>query len=172
MQSLILVGYRGTGKTSLGKRLAKIAGLPFTDTDALIVRRAGTVSRRYSPKRGRLFFRNLESSALASALESGPSVVATGGGIILREENRALIRTSGFTVWLTADAEELYRRIHRDTNRPALTQMDPLAEIKALLNFRNPLYEAVACCTVDTTRIPFAKAAQDIADRWIAEKNG
>ena len=166
MRTLILVGYRGTGKTSLGKRLARISGLPFVDTDALVVQRAGSTIPEIFDAEGEAGFRKLESEALTAALDEGPAIVATGGGIVLHPDNRNKIADSGFTVWLQAEPEELYRRIHKDANRPALTGLDPLAEICSLLELRNPLYKEVADMIVDTTSQPFEAAAEAIAERW------
>jgi len=166
MRSLILIGYRGTGKSSLGKRLSRLSGLPFLDTDSLIVQRAGRSIPEIFAADGEVAFREMESRALEAALADNAAVVATGGGIVLDRGNRRLMAEAGFVVWLWAPAEVLHRRIHKDSNRPALTGLDPLEEVRTLLERRRPLYAEVADLELDTSSRPFDEVAVEIEAAW------
>ena len=152
----ILLGYRGSGKTTVGKRLAKRTGGTFTDTDALIVALAGRPIADLFADEGEASFRDRESAALAAALAGAGEhdVIATGGGIVLRAENRHLmIGSTHRRVYLSCDAAVLIRRLARDRTgvRPALTALPPADEVRALLAARDPLYREVASQVIDVT---------------------
>ena len=168
MPSLVLVGARGSGKTSVGKRVAKELGLPFFDTDRLVTDTDGRTIPEIFSADGEERFRELEVAALVAALASGPAVVATGGGIVLRPENRARLCGAGLVVWLTAPAGVLHARIAGDENRPALTALGPLEEITELLARREPLYREVADSICDTGRTRFDDLIDALARQWRA----
>ena len=154
----ILLGYRASGKTTVGKRLAKRTGGTFTDTDALVVALAGRAIADIFAGEGEASFRDREAAALAAALAGAGEhdVIATGGGIVLRAENRRLMIGSAHRrVYLSCDVDVLIRRLARDRTgkRPALTTLPPADEVRALLAARDPLYREVATRVIDVTSI-------------------
>jgi shikimate kinase len=163
--NIILIGYRGTGKTTLGRELAKELGYRFIDTDEEVVRENGKTIPEIFAEYGEPHFRELESAALAGVTSGEKSVISTGGGIILREENRRLIMKRGFRAYLTASPEVIYQRIHRDSNRPSLTGKSPMDEILELLDNRRAFYEEVAEITLDTGKMPLAECVRLIRNK-------
>jgi shikimate kinase len=148
--SLLLVGYRGSGKSTVGRILAAQLGWQLVDTDELVVQLAGKTIREIFQEEGEPHFRDLESQALATALAQPGRIISTGGGIVMREANRALIRQSGFaTIYLACGTAELFARICGDeqsaANRPHLTvHGGGVEEIRHMLEIREPLYREVA----------------------------
>lgn len=157
--SILLVGYRGSGKTSIGKKLADRLWQPFVDTDDLIVRAAGRSIREIFADAGEESFRDLESEALRQALALKDHVISLGGGAVIREQNRKLIRDSGHRViYLRCDPATLHQRIAADpataANRPALTPSGGnLDEIKAILAQREPWYRQVMSAELEVTHL-------------------
>jgi shikimate kinase len=152
---LYLVGLRGSGKSTVGRLLAERLKIPFHDADAVLEARAGRSIRDIFAAEGEASFRDLEEQALRDLSDLGPAVVATGGGVILREANRERMRASGMLVWLTADIDTMLARMERDPHtadrRPALVA-GGRDEIEELLRQRTPLYHACADLTIDTAR--------------------
>lgn len=152
---LFLTGARGSGKTTLGQRLAAQLSFSFLDTDALIVARAGTDVAGIVAARGWEGFRDAESEALEEAIAAAAApglVVATGGGMILREANRARLRETGCVVYLKAEPALLAERLRRDPltgQRPALTDKPLEDELRCVLVEREPLYQAAAHLVLD-----------------------
>ena len=149
--NLYLVGYRGTGKSTVGRLLAAASGGPFVDLDERIEADAGRSIAAIFADEGEAGFRDRESAAL-TATGSPNSIIATGGGVVLREENRRLLKSTGFVVWLQAPAAILWERIQADTltaaRRPNLTS-GGLAEIVELLAARERFYREVANAVID-----------------------
>jgi len=170
---LYLVGYRGTGKSTVGRLVAAELGWPFIDLDERIEATAGTSIAGIFAGEGEAGFRDRESAALKEAAgivgagrvsDGLPAVIATGGGIILREENRRLLMATGFVVWLQASAEAIWERVQADAvtaaRRPNLTMGGGLPEIVELLAVRERYYTEVADARVPTDgRSPEAVAA-------------
>jgi len=149
MQSFILIGYRGTGKTTVAQKLANRLGVPARDSDVEIECRAGKSIADIFAQDGESAFRNIEESVIAEILSRSVSLVlATGGGAILRESTRERLRQSGRVVWLTATPETILRRISNDaasqTMRPNLTSLPLQEEIVTVLEQRKPLYAETA----------------------------
>jgi shikimate kinase len=165
-QHLYLTGYRGTGKSTVGVALARQLDRPVIDLDQVIEANAGKSIRQIFEAGGEILFRNLESEALFTVSQSDPAVISLGGGTILSEENRQVIKQTGFCVWLTANAETIVERINADAvtaeNRPALTSLDQLSEIRKLLRARNDFYADVADHQVDTEGQTIAEISQAI----------
>jgi shikimate kinase len=165
-QHLYLTGYRGTGKSTVGVALARQLDRPVIDLDQVIEANAGKSIRQIFDAGGEILFRNLESEALITVSQSDPAVISLGGGTILSEENRQVIKQTGFCVWLTANAETIVERINADAataeNRPALTSLDQLSEIRKLLRARNDFYADVADHQVDTEGQTIAEISQAI----------
>ena len=147
---IALIGYRGSGKTSVGKALARMLSWEFIDTDALITSREGRDVTAIFREHGEAYFRDRESAALVQALATANAVIATGGGIIEREENRERLRELSYVVYLSAPIEALIARIEAGVDRPALTALPMKDEIRTVLARRIPLYERTAHGTLDT----------------------
>lgn len=143
-----LIGYRGCGKSSIGPRLASRLGRPFVDTDREVEREANATIAEIFAREGESGFRDRETRALQNAVALPPSVIATGGGMILRPENRETMKRHGLVFWLQASPEELWRRIRSDsqssTTRPALTNLAGPDEVRQLLELRSPCYREAA----------------------------
>jgi shikimate kinase len=153
IETIFLVGLRGSGKTTVARLLAERLGWQWADADALLEARHGRSIRQIFAEEGEAGFRDKEAALLEELCGLRRHVIATGGGVVLRPENRQRLRAAGFVVWLTADAATLWDRLHRDPTtakrRPDLT-VGGLAEVEETLRLRQPLYEAVADLTVDT----------------------
>jgi shikimate kinase len=148
---LALVGLMGAGKSTVGRRLASAWGRSFVDLDDAVVAEAGRSIAELFAAEGEDGFRDRESAALRAALAaSAPVVVATGGGVVLRDENRALLADEAVVVWLDADVATLAARVGDGTGRPLLAD-GPEARLRALDAARRPLYSAAADLRVDTT---------------------
>lgn len=169
---LYLTGYRGSGKTSVARHLAMCLGVDPIDLDDLIETAAGMTIREIFQREGEAGFRQREQAALQRLQHLPATVVALGGGAILSEENRQLIRRTGHCVWLDADLQTLVQRIAEDhttaQRRPSLTQLDPTAEIAQLLQQRLPLYQQMADCRIDTANRSVEEIADAILD-WLEE---
>ena len=160
--NLILVGFMGTGKSSIGRLLAKRIGFQFMDTDHLLESREGQPVARIFRERGEAAFRDLETSTIESLSHLNRCVIATGGGAVLREENRRLLRQLGFVVALSATPEVIYERVTRNDKRPLLQTENPRETIKQLLAARTEHYQETAHLTIDTSVIPHAEVAEKI----------
>jgi shikimate kinase len=159
---VFLVGYRGTGKSTVARLLAQHLGWRWLDADDLIEQRAGRSIRQIFEAEGEAGFRRRESAVLEELCGLGRHVIATGGGVVLSAANRARLKAAGRVVWLTADVPTIRRRLEEDRataeRRPALT-VGGLAEIEELLRAREPLYRSVADFAVDTS----GRAPEEIA---------
>ena len=160
--NIVLIGFMGSGKSSIGRLVAGRLGFQFVDTDTLLVARDGREIAEIFARDGEARFREMEKSVLESLGTRDRCVVSTGGGVILREENRALLRGLGFTVWLTASEDVIYQRVSRNTKRPLLHTANPRETVTQLLAARRPLYEAAAQLTIDTSTLSHAQAAEAV----------
>jgi shikimate kinase len=149
-EAIVLIGFMGAGKSSAGRALARRTGLPLFDTDALVSERAGVSISEIFAQHGEDEFRARETATLL-AISRAPSVVVTGGGVVLRPENVAAMKQLGVVVHLTADEETLFERATRRSVRPLLQTADPRATFAQLLQARAPLYKDAADVAVDTT---------------------
>jgi shikimate kinase len=129
----------GTGKTTVGRLLAKQLEYGFVDTDDVIVQAAGRSINQLFAEEGEIVFRQLESDILAQVCAYTKLTIATGGGIVLRTENWSYLH-HGLIVWLDAPVELLYTRLLEDSTRPLLQDIDPQAKLRSLLEQRQPLY--------------------------------
>jgi shikimate kinase len=157
--SVILVGYRGCGKSTIGKRLADQMWWKFVDTDDLVVKAAGKSIKDIFEKDGEPRFRELELAAVKQALSKTDHVASLGGGAVLREENRAIIKASGFKcIYLRCEPAVLLARIQSDPNtgvtRPPLTiHGGGIEEVNQLLSMSEPLYRLVMTAELDVTNL-------------------
>ncbi|MBY0409149.1 MAG: shikimate kinase [Burkholderiaceae bacterium] len=148
-----LVGMPGSGKSTVGRHLAHRAGVPFIDMDHRIEQTLGTTIRQFFDAEGEERFRDLESEVLADiAQQSGPMVLSTGGGAVLRPANRAVLHALGNVVYLHAVPEEIYKRVKHDTTRPLLQGGNPMTKLRDLYAQRNPLYRETAHYVIETGR--------------------
>jgi len=168
--NIVLIGYRGSGKSAVGQALAAQLGWPLIDTDTLIEQRAGTSIREIFSQRGEMAFRDLETQVIADLAPLDAHIISAGGGAVLRPANVQTLRPNGKFVWLTAPPEVLRARMTADTgtteNRPNLTAAGGLAEIRQVLTQREPIYRQVADFTVDTTHDSIEDVAQRIILHW------
>lgn len=137
--SVFLIGMMGSGKTTVGKHLAKSLGYRFFDTDVLIERVAGKTIAEIFAEDGEKSFRQLESKIIAELSACTRSTIATGGGIVLQKQNWAYLR-DGLIIWLDAPPEVLFDRLADDTTRPLLKDRDPNTKLLSILEQRRPLY--------------------------------
>jgi shikimate kinase len=161
-----LIGYRGSGKTSAAPLLAQRLGWEWADADQRIELLTGQTIREVFEIRGELAFRDIESVVISNLAFRQNIVIATGGGVVLRPENRKRLREAGPVVWLQASLQTLWQRIQSDPNsakmRPALTDRDPLSEIEQLLAEREPLYAEAATAVVNTDGLSVGRIVEEI----------
>lgn len=149
--NLVLIGYRGTGKSTVGRMLADRLGRELVSTDKEIIRRAGRSVPEIVKEHGWEYFRDLESDVCRDLVGRDNLVIDTGGGAILRQQNVDLFKRNGTLVWLTASADTITQRIGGDTQRPSLTGTKSfIEEIRDVLQERTPKYQAAADHTVPT----------------------
>lgn len=139
-KTIVLVGLMGAGKSSIGRRLAQVLSLPFTDADAEIEAAAGLSIEEIFVREGEAAFRNGERRVIARLLDNPTQVLATGGGAFMDPETRALIRTRAISIWLRAELDLLLARVSRRNNRPLLKNDDPHAVLSRLMKERYPIY--------------------------------
>lgn len=160
-RSVVLVGMMGAGKSSIGRRLAARLGVPFVDADTEIEKAAGMSIPEIFSAHGEAYFRAGETRVIARLLESGPQVLATGGGAFMNAESRESIRRHGVSVWLRATVEVLVRRIKRRNDRPLLKNGDPAETLRRLIDERYPIY-AEADITVESRDVPHDAIVDEI----------
>ena len=160
----------GAGKTTIGRSLAKRLSLSFVDTDKEIEARTGVSIPTIFEIEGEDGFRKREAQIIAEMSARSGLVVATGGGGVLRAENRANMRASGFVVYLNVPPQTLWERTRNDRNRPLLQVADPLLKLNQLFAIRDPLYREVATLVVDGSRTNAQGVLQlllkEISERW------
>src|SRR4051812_42947171 len=132
MRSLVLVGLPGSGKSTVGRGLARRVGLPFIDSDHAIEQRLGCSIRDYFAREGEAAFRDIEQQVLGEIAAGAPCVLATGGGSVLRKANRDTLRGAGHVVYLRASPDDLWRRLRNDSKRPLLQVADPQKQLREL----------------------------------------
>jgi shikimate kinase len=152
LTSIALVGLPGSGKTTIGRQLSRRLSLPFVDSDALIEQRLGCSIREFFEREGEQRFRDIEESMIDELSLSPASVLSTGGGAVLRENNRLRLRERCRVIYLRSSPEEVFRRLRHDRNRPLLQVADPLQRLKDLFADRDALYRETAHFVIDTGR--------------------
>jgi len=170
-RSIVLVGMMGVGKSSIGRRLAARLGIPFVDADTEIEKAAGMSIPDIFARHGEADFRSGEARVIARLLETGPQVLATGGGAFMNAATRTAIETKGISIWLSADFDVLIRRISKRRNeRPMLQTDDPAATLRQLLKLREPIY-ALADLTVQSRETPHEAIVSEIVTALAAFLN-
>ncbi|GAB4088194.1 shikimate kinase [Hydrogenophaga soli] len=150
--TVVLVGLPGSGKSTVGRQLARRLGVNFVDSDHVIEERLGCSIREYFEREGEQAFRDLEQAVLAELVQRRGIVLSTGGGSVLRPANRQVLRVHGWVVYLKSSPQELFKRLRHDKTRPLLQGSDPLQKLKDLYQVRDPLYREVAHHSVETGR--------------------
>ena len=166
---LFLIGYRGTGKTTVARLLSEKLGWDWIDADSALESRYGKSIRQIFAEEGEAGFRDKEEQIFGELCQLRRHVIATGGGVVLREINRQRMCPAGKVIWLTADAQTVWNRLQADPatveRRPPLT-VGGLAEIEEVLKIRQPLYRVCADLTVSTAGHSTEEIAQQIADEF------
>ena len=163
MQNIIFIGPMGSGKTTVGKQLAKRRRMEFLDSDHMIEERCGVSIATIFDIEGEEGFRKRETKMLAELCEQSGIILATGGGAIASEENRILLRKSGFIVYLKASIETQLARTQRNQNRPLLDNVDAEEKLTELMQERGSLYEQVADLIVTSGDRMVAKVVEEIS---------
>lgn len=162
-RSVVLVGMMGAGKSTIGRRLAARLRLPFLDADIEIEAAAGMSIPDIFEIHGEPHFRDGEARVIARLLDSGPAVIATGGGAFMREETRNRVRDKAVSIWLQADVDVIMKRVKRRADRPLLQTEDPTATVTRLLEAREPLYRT-ADLTIGSRDVPHDRIVDECID--------
>jgi shikimate kinase len=168
-RNVVLIGFMGSGKTTVGRLVARQLGWKLVDTDAVVVRIEGRSIPEIFASDGEAAFRERESQVVLGVCAGERQVISTGGGVPLREDNASALREAGRVVWLTARPEIVVRRtIRRASGRPLLTggaDEEPLTRVLRMMSERGPLYQRLAELVVDTSDRPPALVASEIVRR-------
>jgi len=159
---IIFIGLPGSGKSTVGRHLARRLQQPFMDSDQVIEARLGCSIREFFEREGEHRFRDIEQEVIAQLCAQAPGVLATGGGVVLRMANRDALRAAGTVVYLQSQPEDLMRRLRHDRKRPLLQVADPTARLRDLFAQRDPLYRETAHYTVETGRPSVSSLVQSI----------
>ena len=150
--NIIFVGLPGSGKTTIGRHLARRLGLPFVDSDQVIEERLGCSIREYFAREGEDALRDVEQAVLDDLSRHHHGVLSTGGGAVLREANRRHLHERGHVIYLRTSPEDVFRRVRHDTGRPLLQVDDPLGRLRSLYEARDALYRETAHFVLETGR--------------------
>ncbi len=163
-KNIVLIGFMGTGKSEVGKEVAERLGYGFIDTDEIIEKREMLKIPEIFDKHGESYFRNIESEVIKEVSKKDRVVISTGGGAVIKYENRENLRRNSVMVCLTASPEVIYERTRRYNSRPLLKTNEPLMKIKELLNERQEYYSQ-ADITLDTSDKSTADIVNIILER-------
>ena len=164
-ENILLVGFMGSGKSTVGRMLARQLRFRFLDTDKLVEEREHATIPKIFEKHGEAYFRERETAALDSLRGKKQYILATGGGVVTVPGNIPLLRSLGLVVLLTAEPDEIYRRVSRNSGRPLLQVEDPRKRVLDLMAVRQPLYESAAHFRVDSTRLRH----EDVTEKIVQE---
>lgn len=162
-RAITFIGLPGSGKSTIGRQLARHWGLEFVDSDQVLESRLGCSIKDFFASQGEVAFRDAEAQVLAELAQSDKvGILSTGGGAVLRPENRAVLHANTTVFYLQSSPEDIARRLRNDTNRPLLQGDDPLKRLKDLLAVRAPLYEETAHYIIDTVRCSTAQVVRKV----------
>ncbi|MDH5394795.1 MAG: shikimate kinase AroK [Gammaproteobacteria bacterium] len=164
-QNIFLIGLMGAGKTTIGRQIANELSLEFFDSDHEIEKRTGVTITHIFDIEGEAGFRKRETAMLDELTNKKGIVLATGGGAILKAENRQFLMSRGTTIYLYADIDTLFERTSKDRNRPLLQTDNPREKLEELLKIRDPLYRETADIIIDTGKDSVRLAIKDILDK-------
>ncbi len=168
-KNIVLTGFMGAGKSTVGRIIARALGMRFVDLDEEIEKKAGMSIPEIFSKYGEEHFRDIESEIIKEVSSLSNAVIVTGGGAVIREENRKMLRENGVIVYLHVEPEEAFRRLKDDTSRPLLRVENPLQRIKELMDKRKEFYRDNDF-EVDTTGLSPEEVAEEVIKR-IKTKN-
>ena len=163
-RNLILIGFMGTGKTTIGKLAAKSLGFRFVDTDVIISRKTGKSIPDIFSEDGEEAFRALETTVLEECATKSNQVISTGGGIVTKKSNHPILKQAGYVIWLKASPETIYDRVRRNSNRPLLQTDDPEKTIREMLSSRLELYDEAKDMDVSTDGLTLDETAYGITE--------
>ncbi|WP_217557746.1 shikimate kinase [Paenibacillus sp. GbtcB18] len=167
--NIVLIGFMGTGKTTVGLKLADRLGWPMIDTDEEIVKKAGMSIPELFATHGEAHFRTLEREVVRETLAGSHRVISTGGGAVLAEENRACMSERGFVAALSASLETIVERVKNDSNRPLLQGSGLEEKVRTMLQERQDAYR-FADLTIDTSPLAADDIAEHIFNAWTKER--
>ncbi len=167
-KNIYLIGPMGTGKTTIGRQLAKKLEIEFFDSDHEIEKKTGVDIARIFDIEGEEGFRAREREIIAELSEKTGIVLATGGGVILDEENRKHLAKNGFIVYLKSSVDHLLERTRYDTKRPLLQTDNPRERLEELIAIRDPLYQSIADCVIDTGGRSIRGVSRKITNKILA----
>ena len=165
-ENIYLIGLMGAGKTTIGRHLAKALKLPFYDSDKAIEERTGVDIPTIFEFEGEEGFRERERKMIEQLTQMEGIVLATGGGAVLREQNRSLLKENGFVVYLQCSVDRILERTRKDTQRPLLRTDNPRERIETLFTQRDPLYRACADFIIDTGVLPSKEVVDNILSKF------
>ncbi len=164
--NIVLIGFRGSGKTTVGKILSERSGMDFIDTDKLVERKMGISIPEIVARYGWPFFRELEKKVISEVAKTDFKIIAAGGGAVLDAENVQALKQNGFIIWLKADLKIISARLAKDdvtvAQRPSLTGKGTLAEIEEVFRDREAIYAHSAMMEIDTTNLDAEMVAEKI----------
>ncbi|MBN1905459.1 MAG: shikimate kinase [Deltaproteobacteria bacterium] len=167
--NIVLIGYRCSGKTSVGKLIAHKLGRGFVDTDDLIMEKAGCSINEMVKEKGWPYFRDMEKAVIKEVSEQDNLVIATGGGAVIKDINMENLKANGFIIWLDANIDSVKRRLKGDNrsteNRPSLTGNNPVDETAEVMEKRGPLYSKACNMKVDTSKMNINDVADMVIER-------
>lgn len=170
--NIVLIGFMGSGKTTVGLRLSYRMRRAIEDTDKLIERRMGKSISEVFAREGETFFRLQETALLQDLIEKrNHQIISVGGGTPVREENRELLKKLGTVVYFRAKPETIYERVKADTSRPLLQCEDPLQKIRDLLQQRKEAYESCADIIIDVDELSMDEVVEQVATAVTKEKS-
>lgn len=164
-QNIFLIGLMGAGKTTIGRQIASELSLEFFDSDHEIEKRTGVTITHIFDIEGEDGFRKRETTVLSELTEKKGIVLATGGGAILKPENRQFLMSRGTTIYLYANVDTLFERTSKDRNRPLLQTENPKEKLEELFNIRDPLYRETADIIIDTGKDNVRLALKEILEK-------
>ena len=170
--NLILVGMMGSGKTTMGRTLAKHLGKVFVDSDEEIIKRTGVTVPHIFDIEGESGFRLRETAVIHDLLGRSNMVLATGGGAVLEEKNRAMLQQNGIIIYLKTSVHDLWQRTRHDHNRPLLQTDDPHARLTELFQQRDPIYRQISDIVVQSGKQSVRALMLHLVDEIEAYKNG
>lgn len=162
MQNIVLIGFMGTGKTAVGRIVARILNYRFIDTDQMVEDATGLTINQIFRKHGEIRFRSEESLVVSKLAGKTGLVIATGGGVVLNPDNIKVLKQNGIFIYLNADPEVILERVSRRNTRPLLAKGKNLETIQTLFQERYRYYQDYADYTIDTSHIGLEEAAQQI----------
>ncbi len=163
MPNIILVGFMGTGKTSVGRRLALRLRMTYVDTDEIIEQTTGRRITDIFAQHGESYFRELESEAVRKVSDLDEHVISTGGGVVLRTRNLEILKRNGVVFSLTATSEEIWARVKGETHRPLLRAPNPVEKIREMLKAREAYY-ALADYIIQTDGVSIGQVTNEVIE--------